>query len=100
MKIQIVKTIGKSTLEVEVEGKDAKEALVRASGITTIPDYCSLCKSTEVELASNKASKDGKPLTYIKVRCSKCTATSTMGEYQDGSGVYWKSFEIFKKDQE
>ena len=97
MKVTISKQIGKAQLQVDVEGKDAEEALVHAAGITTMPDHCGLCKSEDVELTSNKAQEK---YTYVKVRCSKCTATSTMGKYQDGSGIFWKAFEVFKKDQE
>lgn len=96
MKIKITKTIGKAKLEVDMEGKDAEEALVHASGITTMPDKCGLCKSEDVELISNKAQEK---YTYIKIRCLICTATSTMGKYQDNSGIFWKPFEIFKKGQ-
>ena len=98
MKIIINKTIGTANLQVEVEGKTEDEAFSQASGITTIPNKCSLCKSVNVELSTSKATThDGKPLTYIKVRCLDCTATSTAGKYQDGTGIFWKAFEIYKK---
>lgn len=94
MKIQITKTIGKATLNVEVDADKDIDALVKASTITTIPDSCGLCKSSEVELTANKADA----YTFIKVKCLKCSATSTMGQYKDGTGGFWKEFEIFKKD--
>ena len=96
MKILITKKIGKSTLQVEVEGQKEEDTFVSASAVTTMPDMCTLCNSEDVELTTNKA----QDFTFIKVRCSKCSATSTMGTYKDKSGVFWKSFEIFKKDQE
>ncbi|MEK6881240.1 MAG: hypothetical protein AABY22_16585 [Nanoarchaeota archaeon] len=97
MKIIVNKQIGKSSLEVEVEGAEEMDALVRASSITTMPDKCGLCSSDDVQLTSNKAQEK---YTYVKVRClnPKCGASSTMGLYQDKSGAYWKPFEIYKKD--
>lgn len=94
MKITVTKIIGRSTLVAEVEGEKEIDTLVKASGMTTMPDVCSLCQSNNVELTSNKAQDK---YTYVKVRCLKCTATSTMGVYQDGSGVFWKPFEVYQK---
>ena len=89
MKIIIEKNIGKSKLSVEVEGEKDIDALVKASTITSMPDHCTLCKSDQgVELVANKAES----FTFIKVRCQnpKCRATSTMGQYKDNSGGFWK----------
>lgn len=93
LKIVITKKIGKATLVAEVEEPKEIDALVRASGMTTMPDKCTLCQNEDVELTSNKADK----FTYAKVRCRKCGATSTMGLYQDGGGVFWKEFEKYQK---
>ena len=96
MKVKITKRIGKANLEVDIEGANETETLVRTSGITTMPDKCGLCKNEDVMLTSNKAQEK---YTYIKIRCLnvECGATSTMGEYQDKSGVYWKAFSIYNK---
>lgn len=94
MKALIEKTIGKSKLTFEVEGAKELDMLTRVSGFTAMPDVCSLCKSTDVELISNKADT----YSFVKVKCNKCTATSTMGQYKDESGVFWKEFEIYQKE--
>lgn len=98
MKIIIEKNIGKSKLSVEVEGEKDIDALVKASTITSMPDHCTLCKSDQgVELVANKAES----FTFIKVRCQnpKCRATSTMGQYKDNSGGFWKEFEIYNPSE-
>lgn len=94
MKISVQKIIGRATLNVEVEGEKDVEALTKACTITAIPDTCGLCESTDVELVANKADA----YTFIKVKCLSCTATSTMGQYKDGIGGFWKPFSIFKPD--
>lgn len=93
MKITVTKIVGKSTLVSEVEGDKELDALVRASLCTSMPDKCGLCNSEDVQLISNKAGT----YSYAKIRCMKCTATSTMGQYQDGVSGFWKDFEIYKK---
>jgi len=96
MKLTIKKKInGNTMLEAEVEGKNDKEALFKAS-IYMGDDICGLCKSTDVKWESNKT-KDGH--IYIKKRCMKCTATSVLGEYKDQSGYFWHSnWEIYKPE--
>lgn len=91
MKINITKKIGKATLVVDVEGDKEIDALTRASTFTTMPDTCGLCHSDNVELVSNKADK----FSYIKVKCLDCGAASTMGQYQDNTGCFWKQFEKY-----
>ncbi len=98
MKIIVKKNLGNSQLEIECEGKDEKEALAKATFFTQ-PDYCGLCKATNIVWSSNKAqAKDGSGVfTYIKRKCLKCGAESTAGEYKDG-GLFWKAWEIYKPD--
>lgn len=96
MKIVIQKQIGKANLTFNVEQEKPIDALVLASSFTTMPDKCGKCGGQDVELVSNKADK----FTYVKMACqnAKCRATSTMGTYQDGSGFFWKAFEIFQRE--
>lgn len=98
MQITIQKQIGKANLTFVVEEDKTIDALVRASTFTTIPDKCGKCKGVDVTLEANKADK----FTYIKVKClnTQCRATSTMGSYQDGTGHFWKPFEIYNKTDE
>ncbi len=94
MKITVQRIVGRTTLNVEVEGEKDVEALTKAATITTIPDACGLCDSTDVSLVANKSDQ----YTFIKVKCMSCTAASTMGQYKDGIGGFWKAFEIYNKD--
>lgn len=96
IKTNISKKIGKSSLTFQVEGEDEVSTLLKASGFTSMPDVCGLCSSEEVFLNGTKA----KGFTYIKIVClnPKCGATSTLGQYRDGDGVFWKNFEIYTKE--
>ena len=93
MKITVTKIVGRSTLVAEVEGDKELDTLIRASLFASMPDECGLCKSTDVKLISNKADT----YQYAKIQCGTCTATSTMGQYRDGGGGFWKEFSIYKK---
>ena len=96
MKITVKKNLGNAILEVICEGKDEKETIARATFFTQ-PDYCGLCKGTNIVWASNKAkTKDGM-FTYIKRKCLKCGAESTAGEYKEG-GLFWKEWDIYKRE--
>lgn len=96
MKITVFKKLNNATLEVEIDEKTEKEAIAKATFFTQ-PDYCGLCKGTNIVWNSNKAqAKDGSgTFTYIKRKCLKCGAESTAGEYKDG-GLFWKAWEIYK----
>jgi len=91
--IKIKKKYLDTELEVVVEGRDLKEALLKAT-VFTIKDYCALCDSEEIALDGNKT---GEGHTYIKRKClnPECKATSTLGTYKDGSGYFWNKWEIW-----
>jgi len=95
MKTTLRKKIGTTVFEFEFEEGKAKDALFTAAGLVAIPETCGLCHSSNVQLISQKAEKEGKTYKYIKVRCSDCRATSTMGENLDGVNVFWKKFEAY-----
>lgn len=98
MKIVVKKNLGNAVLEVVCEGKDEKETIAKATFFTQ-PDYCGLCKGTNIVWASNKAkTKDGM-FTYIKRKCLKCGAESTAGEYKEG-GLFWKEWSIYKREND
>lgn len=94
MKITVKKQYGSSQVELEIEAQDVKEALFKAS-IFTVKDQCNLCKSEDISLDGNKTA-DG--VTYLKRRCGKCGATSTLGTYKTGGAYFWKKFEVWKKE--
>lgn len=96
MIVKISKKIGNTTLQFEVEGSKAKDALSSASQFTTMPEKCDLCQSTELMLDSNKSDS----FTFVKIRCLKCDARSGMGEFKDGSGIFWKKFEKWEGSTE
>lgn len=95
MNIQIERPIGGgATLKVNLEGDTEKETLSKIDFYNE-PNYCGLCKGTNILWRSNKgvSKKDNKTYTYIKRLCMTCRGTSTAGTYQDGSGLFWKQWE-------
>lgn len=92
MKINITKAIGKATLTFQVEGEKEVDTLARASFYTTMPDICSLCKSTDLELDSNRA----QGFTFVKIKCLKCNGRANLGQFKDGTGCFWKSFSLYE----
>jgi len=96
MIIKLNRKVGAATAQIEIEEKDNKDALALMCFFSE-PDYCFLCKGTNLKWESNKAQTDQGTFTYIKRRCLNpaCKATSTMGEYKTG-GFFWKPFECIK----
>lgn len=100
MKITIKKQIGKALIELDVEEKSEKETLAKATFYLE-PDYCGLCKNTNIIWTSRRAKTDeGDTYTYIIRKClnKDCLATSTAGEYKTG-GFFWKRWEIYQPSQ-
>lgn len=95
MQIRIEKKIGQSTLEFIVDEEKEVDVLARAAGFTTIPTSCTLCKSDNVQLDSNKA----KGYTFVKVKCLKCGGRAQLGQLKEG-GIFWKPFEVYKSKEE
>ena len=91
MKVQITKLVGKSTLTFEVEGEKEIDAVSKAAAFATMPDQCGMCKSKNVALDSNKAES----FIFVKIKCLDCKARSQMGQFKDGSGVFFKKWEIY-----
>lgn len=96
MIIKIQKKIGKSTLSFEVEGEKEIDTLAKASAFTTMPDRCELCQSENVVLDSNKA----EGFTFVKIKCLDCNARSQMGQFKDGSGIFFKKWEKYQRPEE
>ena len=94
MKIKVQKKYLDTVFSIEVEGKDLKEALLKAS-IFTQRDVCLKCQNENISLEGSKTQEGH---IYIKRRCTNedCTATSTLGTYRDGTGHFWKGWEIFQ----
>lgn len=97
MKIRIQKKVGNTVFVFDVEEAKYADALAKASQIATIPEKC-VCGNTDVVLANNKGTdkRTGRAYTYIKVRCNKCGQSSTMGDYADGSGFFFKDFKKYQ----
>ena len=95
MKILINKAIGTSRMQIEIDERQDKEALLKATFFLA-PDVCGLCvQPTNVIWEGRRTKGDTGTFTYISRRCLKCTAQSTMGEYKDG-GFFWKKWEIYR----
>jgi len=94
MKILIAKRLGNSTMSVEIEERQDKEAMLKAAFFLT-PDVCGLCDGINVIWEGRRAKTDNGMFTYISRRCLKCAAQSTAGEYKDG-GYFWKKWEIYR----
>lgn len=100
--IKVHKKVGNNTVEVEIDEKDPKEEMARMAFWLT-PDYCFLCKGSNIVWESNKAKTENGTFTYIKRKCinPECikqnggVASSTMGEYKEG-GYFWKNWEVYK----
>ena len=97
MNIKINKTIGSGTVQFEFEEEDTKKSIGLVSVLTS-PDYCGNCKKTNIIYDQNLAQTDEGAFLYIKRRCLSCTATSTLGEYKQKMGFFWKKWEIYKAD--
>jgi hypothetical protein len=96
MKVIITKKIGTSSVTFEVDEGKTKDALYRTTNFTSIPEKCSLCKSTNLELQGNTGKdKAGKVYQFVKVICLDCHAQAKMGESLDGVNVFWKDFETY-----
>lgn len=91
MKIKIQKQLGNSTIEIEVEGRDEKDALSKTSFFIQ-KDTCGNCNSENVSWFSSKikSKKDGKEYIYIKRKCLDCGFENTAGEYNSG-GLFWNN---------
>lgn len=97
MNIKVTKRIGNNIMEFTSTEPEFKTAMAEIIPFTQ-PDYCSLCKNTNIIFATNKANTDDGTFIYIKRKCLKCGATSTLGEYK-GGGYFWKEFLIYKPEE-
>lgn len=94
---KVNKKLGDTMYQFEVDGKDVIDVLSDMAQLSSMPDYCPLCKSSFCNLEMNKAKDDkGGEYTFVYVRCKKCNAKAQMGQYKSG-GIYWKKFEKFEK---
>lgn len=102
MIIKINKKIGQDVVYFEIDEKDIFDGLFNVSQITSIPTHCTECKSDKVELQSNKSKgkgeNTGKEYTFVKIRCKDCGADAQAGQYASGTGIFWKKFETYKKN--
>ena len=103
MNIVIKKKINGNVVEFNADEKDFKESMLKLSHILE-EDYCWLegFKGCEVKWRVKKAlsKKDNKNYTYVEKHCWNAEgqhARSTLGQYQDNSGYFWKKWEIVEK---
>ena len=92
MKIIIEKKLGNNTYKFEIEKEKEINALAEAGSISSMPSVCGICKSKNVHLASNRA----KGYVFVKVLCEDCNARAQMGQYKEGGGMFWKSWEKYE----
>ena len=93
MQVKVSKKYLDTVVSIEFDEKKLTDALLQVS-LFTCKDVCGKCQNTEIALEGNKTQES---YIYIKRRCMnpQCRATSTLGTYKDGSGHFWKSWEIF-----
>lgn len=91
--IQVTKTFGKTEIKLNIEGKDTKDALLKAS-IFTESDACGNCKKDNVSIQGRVA----KSYPFVDRVCGDCGYQSSLGSYKEG-GYFWKEWVApFKKD--
>jgi len=100
MKIKIKKSIGGEGYQFEIDKDDPKKALFLAGSIASMPESCGECGGNNLTLDANIARTDDGTYEYVKVRCKDCGAQSTMGEYKQEKGIFWKEFEKFQGDSQ
>lgn len=99
MKIVLKKKINGNVVDFEVNERDYKESMLKLGHLLE-DDYCWLdgFKDAEVKWRVKKAvsKKDNKSYTYIERHCwaNGKHAKSTLGQYQDNSGYFWKKWEL------
>ena len=100
MKIRVIRPIGTSRLDVEIDDRSDKEGLAKALFFTE-PDVCGLCKGTQILWSQHKAKaeKDKQTYTYIVRVCAGCGAESQAGDYV-GGGFFWKRWGKGRRDRE
>jgi len=97
MEIIVKKRIGDNLIEFKIDEREDKIAISKALAFAE-KDECSLCHNTDVAMYSQKtiSKKDGKTFLFIRRKCKKCSATSSLSEYQGNLGYYWTQWEIWK----
>lgn len=99
MQLKVKRNINKAVVEIEIDDKDDKVAIGKAITLS-VEDYCDNCQSREgIIWKQNKAETEKGTFLYIKRRCLKCGAESTLGEYSGNMGYFWKPFEKWDKGQ-
>jgi uncharacterized damage-inducible protein DinB len=102
MEIIVKKKINGNVVEFTANERDFKESLLKLGHLLE-DDYCWLegFQGSEVKWRVKKAvsKKDNKAYTYIERHCwaGDKHAKSTLGQYQDNSGYFWKKWELVEK---
>jgi len=99
MKLKVQRKIGDAILTVEVDERDDEISLAKILPFTE-KNECGLCHSTDIVWHSQKGKgKDGSDFIYIRRRCKKCNATSTLSKYREG-GLFWHQWQIYQTKDE
>lgn len=103
MNIVVKKKINGNVVEFTADEKDFKDSMLKLGHLLE-DDYCWLegFKGSEVKWRVKKAlsKKDNKYYTYIERHVWNQDgqhAKSTLGQYQDNSGYFWKKWEMVEK---
>ena len=87
--LKVIRGIGGARLEITIQERDEKEALLRALFYCE-PDRCGNCGNVDgIAWSAHRAKSDKGKFTYITRTCPKCKHCSEAGTYQDG-GFFWK----------
>lgn len=108
MQIKVNKKIGDITVQFEFDVKGVKEAFGLAAFLSE-KDYCYLDGFQDSNVfwqerrvkGKEGTDKAGQTFIYIERKARSKDgrwATSQMGEYQDGSGYYWKKWEVYEPE--
>jgi hypothetical protein len=95
MQIKVTKKMGNSVVEFKTD-KPMEDAMLELDAFMK-KDVCN-CGSTDIIFDTRKVNaKDGSgTFVYVKRRCMKCNQTSTLGKLKDGSGYFWKEWELYQ----
>lgn len=89
--------IGGATFTFEVDDQDEMTAMVNSITLASPRRTCNVCGTDGLDTKTLIAYRTKEGYKYVKVRC-ECGAESTLGQYRDGDGFFWKEYEVYKAD--
>lgn len=94
MKTTSTLLIGGQSFTFEVEDQDEMASLVNSITLASPRRTCNVCGSDGLDDKQLLAYRTKEGYRYVKVQCS-CGARSTLGQYRDGDGFFWKEYEEY-----